>query len=67
MSLITAEVVALLARVWHRIELGDGEADGIARFLAPIDAVAERASARLDFDSEPADFQRAMEALARDD
>ncbi len=67
MSRITAEVVALLARVWHRIDLRDEEADGIAKFLAPIDEVAERASERLDFDSEPADFQGAIEVLARDD
>ena len=67
MSRITSEVVALLARVWHRIDLSEAEASGIAKFLAPIDEVAEKASARLDFDSEPADFHRAMEALAHDE
>jgi hypothetical protein len=66
MSQITAEVVALLARVWHGIDLEDDEAAGIANFLAPIDAVAERAAERLAFEAEPADFQRLIEKLAEE-
>ncbi len=66
MSGITAEFVQMVARVWHRIALEDAEADGIAKFLAPMDDAAEAAAERLDFDSEPADFERMLEDIARE-
>ncbi len=63
MSAITAELVAKLARVWHRAEVSDKEAEAIARVLGPMDDAAESAAEALDLEAEPSDFEIALDEL----
>jgi hypothetical protein len=53
-----------LARVWHGIALDEADAEGIRRFLAGVEQVAERESLRHDFHDEPARYWRTLDALA---
>ena len=52
MSGITSEVVALIAKVWHRFEPSREDADTLAGMLAPMDDAGEELSARIEFDGE---------------
>lgn len=60
MSAIDGPFVRALARIWHGIELDDGEAETLARMLAPMDAAAEHEARQLDFEAEPSAFELTM-------
>jgi hypothetical protein len=62
MSSIPADLVAELARVFHRIELTAPEAAAIARALEPVEAAAEAHAGNLTFESEPSHFDRMLKA-----
>ena len=58
------DILRRLARAWHGIELGEADAQGIQRFLAGVEQVAETESKRHDFHDEPARDWTALEVLA---
>ena len=62
-----AEFARDLFRRWHGQELSDADAAGLAAFFAPIDALAARAAADLDFDDEPAGYDVVVARLAAKD
>ncbi len=64
MSAITAELVAMLARVWHRTEVDRRRAEGIAEMLRPMDDAAEAAAGMLAFEDEPSGFETVLDDLA---
>ncbi len=64
MSEITAELVAMLARVWHRTEVDRRRAEGIAAMLRPMDDAAEAASGMLEFEDEPSAFETVLDEMA---
>ena len=64
MSDITGDFVAKMARIWHRFALSSDDAAPLAGMLAPMDAAGEEVADSLQFDMEPSDFDRALEALA---
>ena len=64
MSTITAELVAMLARIWHRTEIDRRRAEGIAEMLRPMDDAAEQAAGMLDFEDEPSAFSSVLDDMA---
>ena len=64
MSAITAELVAMLARIWHRTEIDQRRAEGIAEILRPMDDAAEAAARMLAFEDEPAAFEATLDDKA---
>ncbi len=64
MSEITADLVAMLARVWYRTEIDRRRAEGIAEMLRPMDDAAEQASGMLDFEDEPSAFASVLDDMA---
>ncbi len=64
MSAITADLVAMLARVWHRTEIDRRRAEGIAEMLRPMDDAAEQAARMLEFEDEPSAIETVLDDLA---
>ena len=64
MSAITAELVGMLARVWHRCAIDSQRAEGIAEMLRPMDDAAEATAETLDFEDEPSAFETTLDDLA---
>ncbi|MBI08586.1 MAG: hypothetical protein CMM55_03600 [Rhodospirillaceae bacterium] len=64
MSNISGEFVTMMARIWHRFSLPQGDAALLAEMLAPMETAGEEVAENLQFDMEPSDFDRALEELA---
>ena len=64
MSAITADLVAMLARISHRTEINRRRAEGIAEMLQPMDDAAEQAAAMLEFEDEPSAFAAVLDDMA---
>ncbi len=64
MSNISSEFVTMMARIWHRFSVQQGDAALLADMLAPMETAGEKVAEDLQFDMEPSGFDRALEELA---
>ena len=55
-----AGFIGTLFERFHRRQISDADAAGLAGMLGPIETLAEQAAGGLGFDDEPADFLRVM-------
>ena len=60
MNSIPPELVAALARAFHRVELTAAEAAAIARALEPVETASEAYVAGLTFEAEPSHYERVL-------
>lgn len=56
-------VTTMLARA-HGGSVPQADADGIANFIGPMDNLVEAGVVRIEFDHEPADYERVVATLA---
>lgn len=55
-----AQFLQLLFRRLHGVELPDGDAAGLSGMIEPVEVMARRAVQDMQFDAEPADYQRVL-------